>query len=101
MNWITRERPKIDRIACPWLIKRFDDKDAEFIYLPSDIRTVLIAITTAAILFRFKKLQAPFTILAAALIGGLPLNFWHLIKRLQKSQFLFRICLICLHHSHP
>jgi AraC-like DNA-binding protein len=32
MKWITRERPKIDRIACPWLIKRFVDKDAEFIY---------------------------------------------------------------------
>jgi AraC-like DNA-binding protein len=36
MKWITRERPKIDRIACPWLIKRFVDKDAEFIYAPSD-----------------------------------------------------------------
>lgn len=34
MKWITRERPKIDRIACPWLIKRFVDTDAEFIYVP-------------------------------------------------------------------
>ena len=34
MKWITRERPKIDRIACPWLIKNFVDKDAEFIYVP-------------------------------------------------------------------
>jgi hypothetical protein len=34
MKWITRERPKIDRIACPWLIKRFVDKNAEFIYVP-------------------------------------------------------------------
>lgn len=34
MIWITRERPKIDRIACPWLLKRFVDKDAEFIYVP-------------------------------------------------------------------
>jgi len=34
MKWITRERPKIDRIACPWLIKHFVDKDAEFIYVP-------------------------------------------------------------------
>jgi AraC-like DNA-binding protein len=33
MKWITRERPKIDRIACPWLIKRFIDKDAEIIYV--------------------------------------------------------------------
>jgi len=36
MKWITRERPKIDRIACPWLIARFVDKDAEFIYVPFD-----------------------------------------------------------------
>jgi len=36
MKWITRERPKIDRIACPWLIKRFIDKDAVFIYVPFD-----------------------------------------------------------------
>jgi len=36
MKWITRERPKIDRIACPWLIKRFVDAEAEFIYVPKD-----------------------------------------------------------------
>lgn len=36
MKWITRERPKIDRIACPWLIKRFIDKDAEIFYVPFD-----------------------------------------------------------------
>jgi len=36
MKWITREHPKIDRIACPWLIKNFVDKDAEFIYLPKE-----------------------------------------------------------------
>ena len=36
MKWITRERPKIDRIACPWLIKRFVDHQAEFIYVPED-----------------------------------------------------------------
>ncbi len=34
-RWITRERPKIDRIACPWLIRRFIDPLAEFIYVPS------------------------------------------------------------------
>ncbi len=34
MRWITREKPKIDRIACPWLIKRFIDADAEIIYVP-------------------------------------------------------------------
>ena len=36
MKWVTRERPKIDRIACPWLIARFIDKTAEFLYVPAD-----------------------------------------------------------------
>lgn len=36
MKWITRERPKIDRIACPWLIKNFVDKEAAFIYVPTE-----------------------------------------------------------------
>jgi hypothetical protein len=36
MKWITREHPKIDRMACPWLIKRFIDKEAEIIYAPFD-----------------------------------------------------------------
>ena len=35
MQWITRERPKIDRIACPWLIAQFIDHHAEFIYVPA------------------------------------------------------------------
>jgi hypothetical protein len=36
MKWITRERPKIDRIACPWLIARFIDQEAEFQFAPPD-----------------------------------------------------------------
>jgi hypothetical protein len=36
MRWVTRERPKIDRIACPWLIQRFVDPAAEFVYVPKD-----------------------------------------------------------------
>jgi hypothetical protein len=36
MKWITRERPKIDRVACPWLIKKFVDAQAEFIYAPKE-----------------------------------------------------------------
>ena len=36
MKWITRARPKIDRIACPWLIKNFVDPDAEFIFVPRE-----------------------------------------------------------------
>ena len=48
MQWITRERPKIDRIACPWLITRFIDEAPEFLYVPA--RDVLrIAGETGAI----------------------------------------------------
>src|SRR5215218_8450103 len=36
MKWVTRERPKIDRVACPWLIKRFVDPQAEFLYVPPE-----------------------------------------------------------------
>jgi rhodanese-related sulfurtransferase len=41
IKWVTRERPKIDRIACPWLIRRFIDPRAEFLYVPtSDVLSV-------------------------------------------------------------
>ncbi|MCF8567424.1 chromate resistance protein [Alicyclobacillus tolerans] len=36
MKWITRENANVDRVACPWLIKRFIDHDAEFLFVPSD-----------------------------------------------------------------
>jgi hypothetical protein len=36
MRWVTREHPKIDRIACPWLILRFIEANAEFLYVPSE-----------------------------------------------------------------
>jgi hypothetical protein len=36
MRWIIRERPKIDRVACPWLISRFIDHEAEFIFIPPE-----------------------------------------------------------------
>jgi Chromate resistance exported protein len=36
MKWITREYVKVDRVACPWLIKKFVDKDAEFFFVPAD-----------------------------------------------------------------
>jgi hypothetical protein len=36
VKWVTRERPKTDRIACPWLIRRFIDPEAEFLYVPAD-----------------------------------------------------------------
>jgi hypothetical protein len=36
MKWVTRARPKTDRIACPWLVRRFIDPDAEILYVPND-----------------------------------------------------------------
>ena len=36
MKWVTREKEKVDRIACPWLIKNFIDKDAEFLFVPEN-----------------------------------------------------------------
>ncbi len=36
MKWVTRARPKTDRIACPWLIRRFIDSDAEILYVPKE-----------------------------------------------------------------
>lgn len=36
MKWVTRERAKVDRVACPWLIRRFIDPEAEFLFVPAD-----------------------------------------------------------------
>ena len=36
MKWVTRARPKVDRVACPWLIRRFVDPQAEFLYVPAE-----------------------------------------------------------------
>src|ERR1700736_1686467 len=46
-SWVTRERPKIDRIACPWLIRRFIDPEAEFLFLPTE-RVFAVAAETGA-----------------------------------------------------
>ena len=48
MKWITREHPKIDRIACPWLVLRFIDREAEFQYVPAD-QVLSMAAQTGAI----------------------------------------------------
>lgn len=48
MKWITRERPKIDRIACPWLVARFVDPEAEFLYVPAH-NVMRVAAETGAI----------------------------------------------------
>jgi len=36
MRWITREHPRVDRVACPWLIQRFVDREAEFLYVAAE-----------------------------------------------------------------
>jgi len=48
MKWVTRERPKIDRIACPWLISRFIDNAPEFLYVPAD-RLMQVAAETGGV----------------------------------------------------
>lgn len=48
MKWVTRERPKIDRIACPWLIARFIDDAPEFLYVPSN-QVLAVAADTGAL----------------------------------------------------
>jgi hypothetical protein len=50
MKWITREKVKVDRVACPWLIKKFIDQNAEFIFVPGD-RVMKIAEREKAIPF--------------------------------------------------
>jgi hypothetical protein len=47
-RWVTRERPKIDRIACPWLVARFIDPSAEFLFVPSG-QVMNVAKETSAI----------------------------------------------------
>jgi len=50
MKWITRERPKIDRIACPWLITRFIDREPEFLYVPT-VDVLRVSVEAGAIPF--------------------------------------------------
>ena len=50
MKWVTRERPKIDRLACPWLIQRFIDAEAEIQYVPA-AKVLAVAETQGAIAF--------------------------------------------------
>lgn len=56
MKWVTRERPKIDRIACPWLVMRFIDTTAEFLYVPSG-EVMKVAEQTGAIPFDVPEVE--------------------------------------------
>jgi rhodanese-related sulfurtransferase len=55
-KWVTRERPKIDRIACPWLIRRFIDPNADFIYVPRD-QVLTVAKQTGATPYDFDGVE--------------------------------------------
>ncbi len=50
MKWVTREKAKVDRIACPWLIRKFVDKKAEFLFVPAD-KVIEVARKKGAIAF--------------------------------------------------
>jgi hypothetical protein len=56
MKWVTRERPKVDRIACPWLIEKFVDPRAEFLYVPAD-QVVAVAEREGATPFDIKAAE--------------------------------------------
>jgi hypothetical protein len=56
MKWVTRERAKVDRIACPWLIKKFIDPDAEFLFVPAN-KVLSTAESTKAIPFDIEGVE--------------------------------------------
>jgi hypothetical protein len=56
MKWVTRERPKVDRIACPWLISRFIDPQPEFLFVPKD-QVLSVAETTEATPFDVEEVE--------------------------------------------
>jgi hypothetical protein len=56
MKWITREKVKVDRVACPWLITKFVDKDAEFLFVPAD-QVMTVAARKNAIPYDVKDVE--------------------------------------------
>jgi hypothetical protein len=56
MKWITRERVKVDRVACPWLIKKFVDREAEFLFVPTD-KMMTVAARENAIPYDVKDVE--------------------------------------------
>lgn len=56
MEWVTRERPKIDRVACPWLILRFIDAQAQFHYVPAG-QVLKLARQTGAIPYDIQRVE--------------------------------------------
>ena len=56
MKWVTRERVKVDRVACPWLIKKFIDPEAEFLFVPTD-QVMAVADRERAIPYDVKSVE--------------------------------------------
>src|SRR5262245_33057978 len=56
MKWITREHVKVDRVACPWLIKKFVDPQAIFLFVPAD-QVLVIAASAGAIPYDVKDVE--------------------------------------------
>lgn len=56
MKWITRERVKVDRVACPWLIRKFVDPQAEFLFVPAD-QVMAVAARDGAIPYDVKNVE--------------------------------------------
>ncbi|HEX5976751.1 MAG TPA: chromate resistance protein ChrB domain-containing protein [Nitrososphaeraceae archaeon] len=63
MKWITREHAKVDRIACPWLIKNFIDKDAEFLFVPAH-KVIQLAKEQNAIPFDVPNVATGFSLIS-------------------------------------
>ena len=90
MKWITREKVKVDRVACPWLIKKFVDKDAEFVFVPAekvmaeakrldatpyDVKDVELGhhgkeCSFEAILKKYKLMEDPALVLLGRIVNG-------------------------------
>ena len=56
MKWVTREHVKVERVACPWLIRRFVDAQAEFLFVPAD-QVMAVAKLAGAIPLMFRMLS--------------------------------------------
>jgi hypothetical protein len=84
MKWITRERVKVDRVACPWLINKFVDPEAEFLFVPTD-QVVVLGEREGAIRYDVPGVE----------LGhhGMECSFEAILKRRQLSSLLS--------HLHP
>ena len=86
MKWVTRARPKVDRVACPWLIKRFVDPQAEFLYVRPD-QVMEVAKREGAIPFDVSNVELGH--------NGLECSFDAIIKKYQLTDTaLQRLALI-------